>query len=176
MSDDSVRSCHSRIFDGLVAKMEHRSRFSWVEDERLAVAEAANAWALAHPGSHTVSVDDVELIEHLAMGHVDYASKLALYVAEMVVGQRARAPRPSTEHLISTVTRKKATSTNLPRPSTEAAALDANIMAAGFHGYEGCPLLAPTSEGSCPTPFICSERGDCGATPSTPTHSTEARQ
>lgn len=40
---------------------------------------------------------------------------------------------------------------------------DEQTLAAGFHGYEGCPLLDPRSEGSCPTPFICSERGDCGA-------------
>lgn len=51
-----------------------------------------------------------------------------------------------------------------PYPLAEVRALspDHEVMAAGFYGYEGCPLLAPTSEGSCPTPYLCSEKGDCG--------------
>jgi hypothetical protein len=33
--------------------------------------------------------------------------------------------------------------------------LDAEVREAGFDGYENCP------EGSCPTAFLCSEKGDC---------------
>lgn len=39
------------------------------------------------------------------------------------------------------------------------ARLDAEMNAAGFHGYEGCP------HDECPTPYLCSERGDCRAAP-----------
>jgi len=76
--------CHRFILQGLIDEMEHRSNLDgWVERERLAVIIAANKWALAH-GLNTVTVEQVEAIEHLAIGHVDYASKLALYVAELV--------------------------------------------------------------------------------------------
>lgn len=54
----------------------------WIERERTTVAVAANEWATSH-GGRTVTVEDVERVEVLAVGHVDYARKLALYVAEL---------------------------------------------------------------------------------------------
>ena len=37
--------------------------------------------------------------------------------------------------------------------------LDADIRRAGFDGYHGCPHIGP--DAGCPTPFMCSERGNC---------------
>jgi hypothetical protein len=68
---------------------KHYADTEWIEAERFAVAVAANQWATAHPPAYTVSVEDVERVEQLAVGHVDYASKLALYVAELVLSEPA---------------------------------------------------------------------------------------
>lgn len=59
---------------------------AWVESERMAVAVAANQWAEAHGIARRVTVEHVESVESMAMGHVDYASKLALYVSDLVLG------------------------------------------------------------------------------------------
>ena len=77
------------ILRGLTAEMAKRrdNPDRWIDDERMAVVLAANEWAVAKGGC-AVTFDEVERIETLAVGHVDYASKLALYVAEMVCGAR----------------------------------------------------------------------------------------
>lgn len=86
---DSVRSCQRHIYDALVSAMSRRGHdLSWIEHERQAVAIAANSWAGAHPGTRTVSVEDVERVETMAVGHIDYGPKLALYVAELVTAGR----------------------------------------------------------------------------------------
>lgn len=97
MSAERVRvelpKCRQRCLDALRQAMNLRNTFDgleWVEHEREAITVAANTWALAH-GLPTVTVSQVEEIEHLACGHSDYGSKLALYVAELVYGLR---PRP----------------------------------------------------------------------------------
>lgn len=83
---ERVMSCRAYIYEALVRAMDDRANHvDWVERERMAVVVAANEWATAHPSSRTVSVMDVERVEVLAVGHVDYATKLALYVAELVV-------------------------------------------------------------------------------------------
>jgi hypothetical protein len=84
---DRFISCRDYILSALIDAMQDRSTvkdLSWIETERTAVAVAANQWATSHPPATTVSVDDVERVEQLAVGHYDYASKLALYVAELV--------------------------------------------------------------------------------------------
>lgn len=66
------------------------SNLKWIEKERWAVVYAANDWAQANNfGSITAS--DVKHLESLAVGHVDYALKLCLYVAERVMGYRVSA-------------------------------------------------------------------------------------
>lgn len=80
---DSILNAHRTAAERYRSTDPH-----WEANERVTVAGAANDWALAH-GLTTVTVDDVERIEHLAVGHVDYMPKLALYVAEMVYGFRA---------------------------------------------------------------------------------------
>jgi hypothetical protein len=81
-------ACHEHIYKALRAEMDHRAQHEdWVERERAAVATAAREWA-AHAGyDRSVTVEDVERIETSAVGHCDYASKLALYVAELVTLQ-----------------------------------------------------------------------------------------
>ena len=69
----------------LVDEARHRGdRPDWVERERRALANAANAWAVAHGPLRTVTVDEIEQVEPRAIGHSDYARKLALYIAELV--------------------------------------------------------------------------------------------
>lgn len=69
---------------------ERHKRSDWVVYERQAVANAANEWAKAH-GIRFVTVADVERMEQQAIGRVDYASKLALYVAEAVTVPSGRS-------------------------------------------------------------------------------------
>lgn len=91
MSGDLL-ACRDHILDALVAEMANRkndSGLGWIDRERFAVAIAANTWATAHAPARTVSVVDVERVENLAMGHADYGPKLALYVAELVLGVRS---------------------------------------------------------------------------------------
>lgn len=86
MSVDTVtkRRAVAAIEAALLAEAEHRNDHDdWVERERLAVASEANRWAVANEGWQTVTVQDVERVEGRAMGHIDYPSKLALYVAEL---------------------------------------------------------------------------------------------
>lgn len=81
-----------RILRALGDEMKHRAQNRhWVEDERTAVVVAANEWAMAH-GLRLLTVDHVEQIETSAVGHIDYAAKLALYVAEALYGRNPFAP------------------------------------------------------------------------------------
>ena len=80
-----LMACREHILRALKDAMDKRHVcVDWVEYERQAVAIAANEWAKAHGIDRSVTVADVERIEQQAVGHVDYASKLALYVAEFV--------------------------------------------------------------------------------------------
>ncbi len=84
----SLLRCRDAILSALLTEAKHRSEHvDWERREREAVALAANQYATNH-ARKLVTVDEVEHVEPLAMGHVDYASKLALYVAEMVHGLR----------------------------------------------------------------------------------------
>jgi len=64
------------------AKNRERDSLAWVARERFIVAVAANEWAQTHGINRSFTVADVERIEQQAVGHIDYASKLALYLAE----------------------------------------------------------------------------------------------
>lgn len=89
---DEMANCRRRCLAALQYAMRSRSTFKgveWIEHERRAITEAANTWAAAH-GLPTITVDQVEDIEHMAVGHVDYASKLALHVTELVYGLRVQ--------------------------------------------------------------------------------------
>lgn len=82
---NAVIGCQKLIQSALENAARLRpERDDWIEQERLAVAIIANQWAAAHGVSRRVTVDEVEHVEHMALGHVDYAAKLALYVAELL--------------------------------------------------------------------------------------------
>ena len=83
----SVRSCSDYIHGALVGAMAGRTfrDLKWIDYEREAVAVAANEWAGAHGVERRVTVADVERIEGMAVGHIDYAQKLPLYIAEYLL-------------------------------------------------------------------------------------------
>lgn len=83
---DLLLSCRDYVLTRLRSTMLNRANDpDWIASERFAVAQAANDWASCHGIDRRITVYDVERIEGGAMGHVDYASKLCLYVAELVV-------------------------------------------------------------------------------------------
>lgn len=89
---DELENCRRRLKVALHSAMAVRSSFDgleWIEHERDAITNAANVWALAH-GLPTITVAQVEQVEQRAVGHVDYGSKLALYVCELVYGLGAQ--------------------------------------------------------------------------------------
>ena len=79
--------CRNYLLEAFNGEADRRSEHpdDWVARERNALAVAANAWAEARGIAARVTVDDVEKLEGRAVGHVDYATKLALYVAESIV-------------------------------------------------------------------------------------------
>lgn len=84
--------CRDHIHTALVNEMTHRRDdpgLTWIGRERQAVADAATRWARANNLDRTVTAADVERLEGAAIGHSDYASKLALYVAELVTARGA---------------------------------------------------------------------------------------
>jgi hypothetical protein len=89
-----VRACANTLRTALTGKMKDRhlaQELEWVDWERAALRDAANKWAQTHDGCFAVTIDDIKTIETLAVGHYDYANKIALYVAELVHGIR---PKP----------------------------------------------------------------------------------
>lgn len=91
---DEESRCRSHLLNALTLEMDKRyaNRDTWIENERFAITVAANQWAQAHALPTRISVEQVEAIEDLAVGHVDYAHKLTLYVTEMIYGHRLINP------------------------------------------------------------------------------------
>lgn len=67
------------------APSRRKDMMNWFENEMRIVLEAANSWALKNHGT-VITYEDVLRMDQHAYGHSDWASKLALYVAELVVG------------------------------------------------------------------------------------------
>lgn len=90
MTYDEESRCRTHLLNALVTEMDerHQNPDTWIENERLAITIAANEWALSHGLQVLLLVSDAEDVEQLAVGHVDYARKLALYVTEMIYGHR----------------------------------------------------------------------------------------
>jgi hypothetical protein len=85
-------ACRSFVLDALCKKMMERTNQPvdvWTAGERMAVAVAANTWAESHGMARRVTVADVERVEQMAVGHIDYGPKLALYVAELLYQEAA---------------------------------------------------------------------------------------
>lgn len=83
---DELTALRLFILDALREEQADRHKNEdWIERERIAVADAANLWCESAPcltETRAVTVEDMERIEVRAIGHVDYTTKLALYVAE----------------------------------------------------------------------------------------------
>ena len=67
-----------------MARRDETQGMEWIDNERVALAVAANQWAQAHGLDRRVTVVSVLTIEGRAVGHIDYAEKIALYVAEIL--------------------------------------------------------------------------------------------
>lgn len=82
-----VMACRDAILVAFRAEQLKRTsrNLDWIENERQVVADAATAWAESNHYDVVVTARDVERIEVLAVGHIDYTTKLALYVAEHVI-------------------------------------------------------------------------------------------
>lgn len=94
---DEFLACRDYILNALSKKMMERSDQPyevWTAAERMTVAVAANTWAEAYKLSRHVTVHDVERVEQMAVGHVDYGRKLALYVAELIYYPESRTATP----------------------------------------------------------------------------------
>jgi hypothetical protein len=74
------------VHGALVAAAKDRSSPTWEADERGVMANAANLAAMAYGVPGRVTVDDIERLEGRAVGHSDYGLKVALYIAEFVMG------------------------------------------------------------------------------------------
>lgn len=57
-----------------------------LDGELQAVWREARLWSVTHPGTQDISFDTVVTCDRRAMGHVDWSTKLPLYVAEKVYG------------------------------------------------------------------------------------------
>lgn len=87
MNYDEFLACHAwlrRRFKAATDQRHGHPGNEWEEYERVELAIAANSWADSHGLGKTVTRDDIEAIEGQAIGHVDYASKLCLYTAELL--------------------------------------------------------------------------------------------
>lgn len=81
----NMLSCHRHLRKVLAKQCKKRSEYKdagWIEDELLAVTSAANVWAEAHDLPRRVTMETVRRIDRSASGHIDWASKLCLRVAE----------------------------------------------------------------------------------------------
>jgi uncharacterized protein YkwD len=61
----------------------------WVIYERAQLFEAVNQ-ERALRGLPSLTLDDIRRVEYTAEGHIDYASKFALYCAELVLSPRTK--------------------------------------------------------------------------------------
>jgi hypothetical protein len=76
------------IYDAILAASTDRSDPHWVHRMRLSVFHVAREYAQQHGMLHP-TLDEVGNAESMALGHVDYASKWALYVAHKVNPRKA---------------------------------------------------------------------------------------
>ena len=87
MPRTELERCQAYVLDAFQESARQRDGaigLEWIEKERAAVAVAANVWAAANGITRQVTLDEVEACEQRAVGHIDYADKLAYGVAELV--------------------------------------------------------------------------------------------
>lgn len=83
----ALEACIAELKAALSAEMALRHRFpeTWIENERVALLTTANRVAML-AGRPPLTLAEIERIEPLAIGHVDYFQKMCLYVAKLVYG------------------------------------------------------------------------------------------
>lgn len=82
----AVRNMHNsmlRLFESIAC--ERQQDTDWVAAERATMHAAVNA-ERALRGLDAVSLEKFMRFERMAVGHVDYSTKLALYCAELALG------------------------------------------------------------------------------------------
>ncbi len=85
---DRVRSV---LADALHAQI-NRTAARNLDAEVEAVCLAARGWAIDH-GGYAPTLEEVQLIDRTAMGHVDWFDKLTLRVADLVIFDSPRSDR-----------------------------------------------------------------------------------
>ena len=76
----------SLIYDAFQAEASHRKGRcigKWINAERYAVWRVARDWAEQH-GRKVPTLDEVQLEERCAMGHIDYGAKWAYGIARLL--------------------------------------------------------------------------------------------
>lgn len=75
---------HAELHELLCSEAEKRNeRKDWQREEREAMLEAVNGYR-SRFGKSPVVMADVQRVEQMAVGHIDYGTKFALYCAELV--------------------------------------------------------------------------------------------
>ena len=81
-----MRASHKAVFDALVEAQKQRSaRTDWHDYEMQAVMSKVNELRAAK-GLATMALLELQRVEAMACGHVDYTSKFALYAGELADG------------------------------------------------------------------------------------------
>jgi hypothetical protein len=98
---DQLMQCRDSIKSTLVEVLDRRNGdydySAWLKSLFSEVAQSANSWAEAHGFPTRITADEAQRIEYTALGHYDYASKFALYLAEVVTGLSPKPTLPRTE-------------------------------------------------------------------------------
>ncbi|KOX10169.1 hypothetical protein [Nocardiopsis sp. NRRL B-16309] len=86
---NDLEPMRDRLLRVLHDAMEERpNRTDWIEYERDQMTAAVNHARFTR-GLQAATADDIRTIEDTAVGHSDYAAKLALRCAELALGIRA---------------------------------------------------------------------------------------
>lgn len=97
MSPEEFRKLH-REFEAVLSKAQkERDKRApegpggWIMFERLAMFDYVNLYRCSQ-GAPIIAIKQVEQVETVACGHVDYATKFALYCTELAVHGKTFGP------------------------------------------------------------------------------------
>jgi hypothetical protein len=94
MSVGELKVLHQHMRDVLAAEHAKRDSYkdaSWILNEQLAMCQAVNLERVRRR-MDPITLKELIEREQLAVGHVDYAHKFALYCAELALGLPDRGP------------------------------------------------------------------------------------
>lgn len=81
-----MRASHKAVFDALVeAQQQRQARIDWREYEMQVVLHKVNEFRAAKDRP-PIDLLALERVEAMALGHVDYTRKFALYASELADG------------------------------------------------------------------------------------------